>query len=173
MMTREGEEDDSSADEGEIQGRLAFMGEKITDPKNRTGVFEATEEMASEERLVLESRDEDEEEEERRWEEEQLRKGYGKRVEEAPPRSTPAAPAGPSQAQVPAYITAVQPVVPSGGVRGFGRPLEGLSIAQQAEAAMRSLKRVFRDYGKLIRGPRMICTGARESGINSPECYLF
>ncbi|KAL2610188.1 hypothetical protein R1flu_028761 [Riccia fluitans] len=136
----EGEEDDSSADEGEIQGRLAFMGEKITDPKNRTGVFEATEEMASEERPVLEPRDEDEEDEERRWEEEQLRKGYGKRVEEAPPRSTAAAPAGPSQAQVPAYITAVQPVVPSCGVRGFGRSLEGLSIAQQAEAAMRSLQ---------------------------------
>ncbi|KAL2609910.1 hypothetical protein R1flu_028483 [Riccia fluitans] len=102
----EGEEEGSSVDAGEIQGRLAFMGEKITDPKNRTGVFEATEEMASEEMRTR-----------------KMRSG-----------------AGPSQAQVPAYITAVQPVVPSGGVRGFGRPLEGLSIAQQAEAAMRSLQ---------------------------------
>ncbi|BBN20396.1 GC-rich sequence DNA-binding factor [Marchantia polymorpha subsp. ruderalis] len=136
----ERQEDDSSADEGEIQGRLAFMGEKITAPKKRTGVFESAEERVAEGRPTLEPRDEDEEDEERRWEEEQLRKGFGKRVEETPARSA-AAPVGTSQVQGPGSTTVVEPVTSGGGAGwGFGRALEGLSVTQQAEAAMRSLQ---------------------------------
>ncbi|KAJ7515184.1 hypothetical protein O6H91_22G004000 [Diphasiastrum complanatum] len=128
------EEAESSEDEAEIQGRLAFLGD---DGKKSGGVFQSVEEKPSDLRPVG-HRDEEEEDEERRWEEEQLRKGVGKRVEETSNRVATASGntvQGPGNA---AYNSSA--AIGSGaGSMGWGRPLEALSVAQQADSAMASL----------------------------------
>lgn len=129
-VVREGdrEEADSSGDEGEVQGRMSFLGE--TNHKHTGAVFEA---MAKD--VELARQEDDEVDEERTWEEEQLRKGFGKRVEDV---SRVVAPGG-------APAGGLAPGLPSMNVGNFGYaygrgPLEAMSIPQQAEGAWKSLQ---------------------------------
>ncbi|CAM6084681.1 unnamed protein product [Calypogeia fissa] len=132
------EDDDSSADEAEVQGRLAFLGDTTASQKNRAGgVFDSVEERAIERGPLEEQGDEDDEDEDRRWEEEQLRKGVGKRVDEATNRSAAATTTGPSQAPNSGFGAAAPT---SGSGWGWGQSSEKLSIQQQAEAAMAKLQ---------------------------------
>jgi hypothetical protein len=91
-----------------------------------------------------EHRDEEEEDEDRRWEEEQLRKGFGKRVEDAAHRGRLVVPEAPSvQGDFKTgFVGSALPSVPAGSAGwGFGRSsMEALSVAQQAAAAMRILQ---------------------------------
>ena len=72
----------SDDDDGESMVRIAMMDEIPSEKKTRGGVFESVEEKL-EDRNGRDHRDNEEEEEERRWEEEQLRKGFGKRVDDS------------------------------------------------------------------------------------------
>lgn len=126
---------DSSEDEGEVQGRMSFLGDTIGGKYKHTGaVFEA---MAKD--VELAHQEDDEADEERTWEEEQLRKGFGKRVEDVSrvvPGAGPAAAAGHG---------GLAPGLPSTNVGNFGYaygrgPAEAMSIPQQADGAWKSLQ---------------------------------
>ncbi|KMT03946.1 hypothetical protein BVRB_8g187540 [Beta vulgaris subsp. vulgaris] len=75
-----GEAEGLSDEEPEFQTRIAMLGEKIDGPKK--GVFEDIDERPM--RIGQLNMDDDEDEEERKWEEEQFRKGLGKRMDEGP-----------------------------------------------------------------------------------------
>eukprot|EP00249_Psilotum_nudum_P023169 c28769_g1_i1 orf=188-3082(-) len=142
----QGEEALSSDDETEIQGRLALMGEKKND-KSRGGVFELVEDRYMDSSSTGQV-DEDKEDEERRWEEEQLRKGFGKRVEEPASRAVPV-----STVHQLSHATGYMPSVTPSAAWGFpGRNMEGLSVTQQAEVALRTLQesaqRMRETYGR-------------------------
>ncbi|KAJ0983462.1 hypothetical protein J5N97_011717 [Dioscorea zingiberensis] len=84
--------------------------------------------------VVVEEED-DEDEEERKWEEEQFRKGLGKRIDEA--GSVLPAPAVHPQ---PSHLSAGAPLRPAAGIGiGISRSAEIMSIPQQAEVATRAL----------------------------------
>lgn len=133
-------EDSSSDDEGEIQTRVAMLGE-LPIEKVKSGVFESIEEKI-EDRKLTSQREEEEEDEERRWEEEQLRKGFRKRVDDAAtwPGSTPlvALQETPHSA---GYLPGALPTAPlPSSAWGFGgQNVETMTISQKAEAAMNTL----------------------------------
>lgn len=72
-----------SDEEPEFQGRIGFLGEKVDSGKK--GVFEDFEQRVIEKDAGVESGD-DEDDEDKMWEEEQVRKGLGKRLDEASSR---------------------------------------------------------------------------------------
>lgn len=69
-----------SDEEPEFRGRIGFFGEKIDGGKK--GVFEDFEERTVPKDRGIGSGDSDEDEEDKMWEEEQVRKGLGKRIED-------------------------------------------------------------------------------------------
>ncbi|XP_021747669.1 transcriptional repressor ILP1-like [Chenopodium quinoa] len=140
-----------SDEEPEFQTRIAMFGEKIDGP--RKGVFEDVDERPD--RAGQSSlEDDDDDEEERKWEEEQFRKGLGKRMEEGPtevsrnassiqPQSYMyASPISHSSvASIPAGIPSIGGAI--GGVQGAGT----MSISQQAKIA----KQAFQDNLKRLK----------------------
>lgn len=139
--TQDKEDDLSSDDEGEIQARIAMLGEKPSE-KTKGGVFESVEEKI-ENRVSAGQRDDDEEDEECRWEEEQLRKGFGKRVDDAANRAGPTALVPHQEALHPkVYFSsglAIAPL-PSSGWGFNGQSMEAMTVSQKAEAAMSTLQ---------------------------------
>ncbi|CAK9234297.1 unnamed protein product [Sphagnum troendelagicum] len=139
------EEVESSEDEAEFQTRVAFLGDSVSGrQKQKGGVFQSVNETNANLGSQSEHRDEEEEDEDRRWEEEQLRKGFGKRVEDAAHRGRLVVPEAPSvQGDFKTgFVGGALPSVPAGSAGwGFGRSsMEALSVAQQAAAAMRILQ---------------------------------
>ncbi|CAL8994887.1 unnamed protein product [Prunus brigantina] len=140
-----------SDEEPEFRGRIAMFGDNLEGSKK--GVFEDVDDRAADTVLRQESidRDEDEDEEEKIWEEEQFRKGLGKRMDDgssigvvstsAPvvqsvpqPKATYSAMAGYSSVQS-------VPVGPSiGGVIGASQGSNVMSIKVQAEIAKKALE---------------------------------
>lgn len=126
---------DSSEDEAEVHGRMSFLGETIGGKhKSQGAVFEA---MAKDSELA--HQEDDEVDEERTWEEEQLRKGFGKRVEDVA-RVVPGVVAGPT-----AGHGGFTPGIPAMNVGSFGfaygrGAAEALSIPQQADEVWKVLK---------------------------------
>ncbi|MCO5548339.1 hypothetical protein L7F22_001796 [Adiantum nelumboides] len=143
--TSEKGEDSSSDDEGEVQTRIAMMGE-LPSEKVKPGVFESMEDKI-EDRTLLSRREDDEEEEERRWEEEQLRKGFGKRVDESGtwPGATPSVPRL-EISHTESYISgglATAPL-PSSAWGFSGQNMDSMTISQKAEAALSTLYETLR-----------------------------
>ncbi|KAL2546356.1 GC-rich sequence DNA-binding factor-like protein [Forsythia ovata] len=69
-----------SDEEPEFRGRIGFFGDKIDG--NKKGVFEDFEDRAVPKDRGIVSGDSDEDEEDKMWEEEQVRKGLGKRIDD-------------------------------------------------------------------------------------------
>ncbi|KAL2519137.1 GC-rich sequence DNA-binding factor-like protein [Abeliophyllum distichum] len=69
-----------SDEEPEFRGRIGFFGDKIDG--NKKGVFEDFEDRAVPKDRGIGSGDSDEDEEDKMWEEEQVRKGLGKRIDD-------------------------------------------------------------------------------------------
>lgn len=155
-----------SDDEAEFQGR--FVGERTQTGKK--GVFEDVDErvMGKDTKLrPLYNDDDDEDEEEKLWEEEQFKKGLGKRMDDGPVRITSNSSVSVSmlhtvqQQQKYIYPTPVygpQPnlsVPPSiGGAVGVSNGLDVISLSQQAEVARKALhenvKRLQESHGRAI-----------------------
>ncbi|KAF8033123.1 hypothetical protein BT93_D1885 [Corymbia citriodora subsp. variegata] len=162
-----------SDEEPEFQGRIAMFGEKIEGGKK--GVFESFDDRAVDAplRKGTELQD-DEDEEEKIWEEEQFRKGLGKRMDDGTTRGVTSAsnistvPVVPNVQQPQKYaytapvgygpapsIGAAAPPPPSiGGAMIAGQGLDVVSIPQQAELAMKALcnnaKRLEESHSKTM-----------------------
>ncbi|KZV30463.1 hypothetical protein F511_23470 [Dorcoceras hygrometricum] len=75
-----GAADGLSDEEPEFKGRIGFFGEKVGGDKK--GVFEEFEDRTMPKDRVIERSSDEEEEEDKMWEEEQVRKGLGKRLDD-------------------------------------------------------------------------------------------
>ncbi|KAI6676995.1 hypothetical protein NL676_037791 [Syzygium grande] len=163
-----------SDEEPEFQGRIAMFGEKIEGGKK--GVFESFNDRAVDAPLRKETElEDDEDEEEKIWEEEQFRKGLGKRMDDGTTRgvtsnsnistvpvvhnvqqpqkyvyTVPAAGYGPA----PSIGEAAPPPPSIGGAMVTGQGLDVMSIPQQAELAMKALcdsaRRLEESHGKTM-----------------------
>ncbi|KAF7148016.1 hypothetical protein RHSIM_Rhsim03G0238800 [Rhododendron simsii] len=150
-----GEAEGLSDEEPEFRGRIGFFGDRI---EKKKGVFDnddgVGERVVAMEGVGFRKEVVDEEEEDKIWEEEQFRKGLGKRMDEASSSggrvvgtsSNSVALPVVAQSIIPqqkyAYAPAVAsyPSVPSiGGVVGGLPGLEVMSIPQQAEVAKKAL----------------------------------
>ncbi|KAF3792676.1 PAX3- and PAX7-binding protein 1 [Nymphaea thermarum] len=148
----------SSDDEMEFHGRIALLGERSESV--RKGVFENVDARSTELGLRADSGDvgigEDDDDEEKRWEEEQFRKGFGKRVDDGSNRgSVPAIPVPGSILQAAQPAPAYTPVGSTASkLVGVTRSLEVMSIHQKAEVATRALEQNFQmlqeTYGMTI-----------------------
>ncbi|XP_057810117.1 transcriptional repressor ILP1 [Salvia miltiorrhiza] len=76
-----GEAEGLSDEEPEFQGRIGFFGDKIGG-RDKKGVFEDFEERPLPKERGMEVVSDEEDEEDKMWEEEQVRKGLGKRLDE-------------------------------------------------------------------------------------------
>lgn len=148
-----GEAEGLSDDEPEFQGRISLLGDQKDNVKK--GVFESVDERVSDGVFArngnLEVIEDDEDEEEKIWEEEQFRKGLGKRMDDGStmvgsnicvvqsvPNQNLLYPA------VPGYTSTVQPSVSAGLSIGgaVGASYQGLDVmpvSQQAEIARKAL----------------------------------
>ena len=140
-----------SDEEPEFRGRIAMFGEKVDGGKK--GVFEEVEERIMDVRFKGgedEVVDDDDDDEEKMWEEEQFRKGLGKRMDEGSARVDVSVMQGsqsphnfvvPSAAKVygavPSAAASVSPSI--GGVIESLPALDVVPISQQAEAARKAL----------------------------------
>ncbi|KGN52046.1 transcriptional repressor ILP1 [Cucumis sativus] len=137
-----------SDEEAEFPGRIAMIGGKLESSKK--GVFEEVDEQGIDgaRTNIIEHSDEDEEE--KIWEEEQFRKGLGKRMDDGSTRvESTSVPVVPSvQPQNLIYPTTIgYSSVPSmstatsiGGSVSISQGLDGLSISQQAEIAKTAMQ---------------------------------
>ncbi|MQM05415.1 hypothetical protein Taro_038224 [Colocasia esculenta] len=140
----------SDEEDNDFRGRISLLGEKV-ESASRKGVFESFEERtAVVERRVVETgvsgEVDEEDEEERIWEEEQFRKGLGKRFEEASsgkgvnaPLAVPAIQPQPSVYSESTLQSISNSVSLDAGF-GVSRSAEIMSISQQAEVATRALR---------------------------------
>lgn len=151
-----GEAEGLSDEEPEFRGRIAMFGEKkktesAETKKTKKGVFEDDEgdERAMSVHFAKDSEngEEDEDEEEKIWEEEQFRKGLGKRMDDGASRVavTATVPVVHSlQQHKSVYPTTVPSVVGAASIGGAIGALQGLdapmSIPQQAEVARKALQ---------------------------------
>ncbi|KAL2946661.1 hypothetical protein AAZX31_20G025800 [Glycine max] len=157
-----------SDEEPEFRGRIAMFGEKVDGGKK--GVFEEVEERRVDLRFKggeEEVLDDDDDEEEKMWEEEQFRKGLGKRMDEGSARVDVAAAAVqgaqlqhnfvvPSAAKVygavPSAAASVSPSI--GGAIESLPVLDVVPISQQAEAARKALlenvRRLKESHGRTM-----------------------
>ncbi|GLJ48054.1 hypothetical protein SUGI_1014650 [Cryptomeria japonica] len=141
---------ESSEDEGEVHGRLAMVGDKPMEVKK--GVFESLEHEALDTRArddgAVGDGDNEDDDEERRWEEEQFRKGFGKRVDDASNRVTSVplstSPSAntvvPSSFQTAGYMGSGYTPASAWTAGGVSRSVEIMSMSQQAEVAKRALR---------------------------------
>ncbi|CAN6291043.1 unnamed protein product [Urochloa humidicola] len=162
LSSRDAGGESSDEDDNETGGRIAMFTDKSTDGLRSTkGVFGGINNRGPAASLgalsdgimeVEDNReDDDDDDEERRWEEEQFRKGLGRRVDDSSvQRSANGAPAA-AQVQPQAFGYSVgshyQPplsgVVPAASVFASGS-VEFLSIAQQADVANKALQQNIR-----------------------------
>lgn len=139
-----------SDEEPEFRGRIALLGEKIEGAKK--GVFEDVDERVMNLRVNDSVEvDEEDDEEEKMWEEEQFRKGLGKRMDEgstarAGSNDVPVV-QGAQQQKFVSSAAAVYSSAPSasispsiGGAIGVAHGVDVMSISQQAEVAKKALQ---------------------------------
>lgn len=158
-----GEAEGLSDEEPEFQQRIGFYGEKIS--SGRRGVFEDFEDKAMQKDGGFRSDNDEEDEEDKMWEEEQVRKGLGKRLDDGSNRgvkssvvssaaavhSVQKANFGCSAAGASVY-SSVQSIDVSdgptigGGVVGGLPSLDALSISKKAEVAKKAL---YESMGRL------------------------
>ncbi|KAL4307896.1 hypothetical protein HN51_042327 [Arachis hypogaea] len=156
-----GEAEGLSDEEPEFRGRIAMFGEKKKDA-GKKGVFE---DVDVDERLKVKKGDDDvgygygydeEDEEEKMWEEEQVRKGLGKRIDEGSGRVSGVATnvpvvqvqhqqqqhkfIGPSVGTVYGTVPGVSVSPSIGGAIEATPALDVVSISQQAEIAKKALQ---------------------------------
>lgn len=151
-----------SDEEPEFQGRIAMFGEKPESGKK--GVFEDVDERGMEGGFKKDAHDSDDEEEEKIWEEEQFRKGLGKRMDDGSSRvvssSVPVVQKVQQQkfmySSVTAY-TSVPGVSAPLNIGGAVGPLPGfdaMSLSQQAELANKALhenlRRLKESHGRTM-----------------------
>ncbi|WMV28152.1 hypothetical protein MTR67_021537 [Solanum verrucosum] len=158
-----GEAEGLSDEEPEFQQRIGFYGEKIG--SGRRGVFEDFEDKALQKDGGFRSDDDEEDEEDKMWEEEQVRKGLGKRLDDGSNRgvmssvvSSAAAVQNVQKANFgssavgASVYSSVQSVDVSdgptigGGVVGGLPSLDALSISKKAEVAKKAL---YESMGRL------------------------
>ncbi|KAL3829857.1 hypothetical protein ACJIZ3_018659 [Penstemon smallii] len=150
-----------SDEEPEFQGRIGLFGEKVGS-HDKKGVFEEFEARAMERDRGVESGNEDEDEEDKMWEEEQVRKGLGKRLDDgvgthgvsisvsggnSVRQSGPMPSFGYSGAAPSGVYPSVQEFGGSSSIGGAVGGLFGgdvMSIAQQAEVAKKALNESLR-----------------------------
>ncbi|GFP96630.1 pax3- and pax7-binding protein 1 [Phtheirospermum japonicum] len=77
-----GEAEGLSDEEPEFQGRIGFLGEQIGGHDEKKGVFDDFEKRAMIKERGIEVVSDEEDEEDKMWEEEQVRKGLGKRLDD-------------------------------------------------------------------------------------------
>ncbi|KAM0983644.1 hypothetical protein ACFX2C_011164 [Malus domestica] len=139
-----------SDEEPEFRGRIAMFGDKMDGSKK--GVFEDVDDRAVDVGLRQESVEDgdEEDEEEKIWEEEQFRKGLGKRVDDgAVSTSAPAVPSVPQPKATYSAVTGYSlaqsvPVGPSiGGAIGASQGSNVMSIKAQADIARKALEENF------------------------------
>ncbi|KAM0986933.1 hypothetical protein ACFX13_011340 [Malus domestica] len=139
-----------SDEEPEFRGRIAVFGDKMDGSKK--GVFEDVDDRAVDVGLRQESVEDgdEEDEEEKIWEEEQFRKGLGKRVDDgAVGTSAPAVPSVPQPKATYSAVTGYSlaqsvPVGPSiGGAIGASQGSNVMSIKAQADIARKALEENF------------------------------
>ncbi|KAF3431785.1 hypothetical protein FNV43_RR26521 [Rhamnella rubrinervis] len=151
-----------SDEEPEFRSRIAMLGEKVDG--NRKGVFEDVDEGAVDVGLRKDSVEDDEDEEEKIWEEEQFRKGLGKRVDDGSSRvvgtSVPVVQSVPQQKFIyptmagysSAQSVAVSPSI--GGAIAASQGLGMMSISQQAEIARKAMeenvRRLKESHGRTV-----------------------
>lgn len=188
-----GEAEGLSDEEPEFQTRIAMLGEKIDGPKK--GVFEDIDERPV--RIGQLNMEDDEDEEERKWEEEQFRKGLGKRMDEGPSAVSRNASAvqsvqpqsymytAPTSYSSVSHDPAGPPSIGGaiGGVHGVGT----MSISQQAkitrQAFQDNLKRLKETHGKTrtsldrvdesLTASLMNITVLEKSSCDAGEKYIF
>ncbi|XP_039139753.1 transcriptional repressor ILP1 [Dioscorea cayenensis subsp. rotundata] len=143
----------SDDEESDFRGRISLFADN-KDGGTKKGVFEdidermvVSEPMASDRgyRDVVNDKEDDEDEEERRWEEEQFRKGLGKRIDEATGHlvSNSVLP-GPAMHPPSSHLLAGATLgTPSGIGINISRSAEVISIPQQAEVAKRAFHENF------------------------------
>ncbi|KAJ7954054.1 GC-rich sequence DNA-binding factor 1 [Quillaja saponaria] len=143
-----GAADGLSDEEPEFRGRIAMFGEKVESGKK--GVFEDIDERTMDIGLRKDTAADDDDEEEKIWEEEQFRKGLGKRMDDGSTR------VGSSDAPVVQVVqqqkfihpaSTVYSSLPSaavgasiGGVVPASQGLDVMPISQQAEVAKKALQ---------------------------------
>ncbi|KAK4483587.1 hypothetical protein RD792_010786 [Penstemon davidsonii] len=150
-----------SDEEPEFQGRIGLFGEKVGS-HDKKGVFEEFEARAMERDRGVESGNEDEDEEDKMWEEEQVRKGLGKRLDDgvgthgvsvsvsggvSVRQSGPMQSFGYSGAAPSGVYPSVQEFGGSSSIGGAVGGLFGgdvMSIAQQADVAKKALNESLR-----------------------------
>ncbi|THG11309.1 hypothetical protein TEA_014279 [Camellia sinensis var. sinensis] len=163
-----GEAEGLSDEEPEFQSRIGFFGEKVDGGKK--GVFEDVDEKATTTPHGGFRKDnevdggDDEDEEDKIWEEEQFRKGLGKRVDDSSSRvvvnnSVPVVQSVPQQnytyPPAPASFSSVPSVAPSiGGAVGGFPGLDVMPISQQAEITKKALhdnlRRLKESHGRTM-----------------------
>ncbi|KAF8396485.1 hypothetical protein HHK36_018108 [Tetracentron sinense] len=142
-----------SDEEPEFQSRIALVGDKTDGSKK--GVFESVDGRAMEAVFRKDGEfvvEDDEDEEDKIWEEEQFRKGLGKRMDDGSSRVSSTVPVVQTVQHQPfVYPATVYPSgssassVPSiGGAAGVSRSLDMISIPQQAEVATQALQESVR-----------------------------
>ncbi|KAJ1697646.1 hypothetical protein LUZ63_006158 [Rhynchospora breviuscula] len=124
-------------EDAELNGRIALLGDKPGRAVNK-GIFEGTKDnnmsMNNVKFKDLELHEEEDDEEERRWEEEQFRKGLGRRLDNS---ATPATGGFmPNGAQSSVFASQIQPQQSSVSV---SRSAEVMSLAQQAKVAVQAV----------------------------------
>ncbi|XP_028776367.1 transcriptional repressor ILP1 [Neltuma alba] len=154
-----------SDEEPEFQGRIAMFGKKMEGGKK--GVFEDVDERTMNIRVkdIGELDDNDDDEEEKMWEEEQFRKGLGKRMDEgsnarAGSSDVPVTQGAQQQKFASAATTVYSAassasVSPSiGGAIGTSLGLDVMSLSQQAEIAKKALqdnvRRLKESHGRTV-----------------------
>lgn len=150
-----------SDEEPEFQGRIAMFGEKLEGGKK--GVFEAVDERVVDGGLKSVGEEvQDEDEEDKMWEEEQFRKGLGKRMDDGSGRAVPTSvpvvqSTQPQKIIYPAPAPASSVGVPPsniGVVFGALQSLNVMSISQQAELARKAMqdhmKRLKESHGRTL-----------------------
>ncbi|CAL5399571.1 unnamed protein product [Camellia sinensis] len=163
-----GEAEGLSDEEPEFQSRIGFFGEKVDGGKK--GVFEDVDEKATTTPHGGFRKDnevdggDDEDEEDKIWEEEQFRKGLGKRVDDSSSRvvvnnSVPVVQSVPQQnytyPPAAASYSSVPSVAPSiGGAVGGFPGLDVMPISQQAEITKKALhdnlRRLKESHGRTM-----------------------
>ncbi|URE21782.1 GC-rich sequence DNA-binding factor-like protein [Musa troglodytarum] len=158
----------SDEEDNDFQERIALFGDRVDDGSKK-GVFETIGPRinAAEVRLVdgglskvHDNVDDDEDEEERKWEEEQFRKGLGRRIDEA---STQRVNYG-----IPT-IPAIQPLPSVSSMStsfGVSRSAEVMSISQQAEVTTRALQE---SISKLKESHKMTMNSLVKTDTNITE----
>ncbi|OVA19461.1 GC-rich sequence DNA-binding factor [Macleaya cordata] len=155
-----------SDEEPEFQGRIALLGDKTDGVKK--GVFETVDGKGIGPDLRKDGEfgvvDDDEDEEEKIWEEEQFRKGLGKRMDDTSNRISNSVPVVNQNLQQQSYgyqagteyqsAQNVSAGLTIGGSVGVSRSVEVMSISQQAEVATQALRdsvrRLKESHGRTI-----------------------